>query len=166
MDGEIEEIDDGQEQTERQRLFEMSLLALINEYETSTEDRRASICYILRERLGITKEVDNALGYARADIRDLERRLADDGGFVNWFFGSERLRLLGGYLQIAPLHVWKRIRVYMLGDRPFGRFGNERCSSQKGGARWGGYLYGVEIGSRNPDDVVGGWLKKRGLWPW
>lgn len=32
--------------------------------------------------------------------------------------------------------------------------------------RWGGGIYGFEIGSRNPGDPVGVLLKRIGLWPW
>jgi len=32
--------------------------------------------------------------------------------------------------------------------------------------RWGFYVLGLEIGSRNPGDPVGVWLKRIGLWPW
>lgn len=32
--------------------------------------------------------------------------------------------------------------------------------------RWGFYLLGLEIGSRNPGNRVGVWLKDHGLWPW
>lgn len=32
--------------------------------------------------------------------------------------------------------------------------------------RWGFYFFGLEVGSRNPGDPVGVWLKAHGLWPW
>lgn len=33
--------------------------------------------------------------------------------------------------------------------------------------RWGFGICGlIEIGSRNPQDPVGVWLKEHGLWPW
>jgi len=32
--------------------------------------------------------------------------------------------------------------------------------------RWGFYILGFEVGSRNPGDRFGVWLKKVGLWRW
>lgn len=32
--------------------------------------------------------------------------------------------------------------------------------------RWGFYILGLEIGSRNPGDRVGVWLRSVGIWPW
>lgn len=49
------------------------------------------------------------------------------------------------------------------GSRRFGIFRN--LPHLKPG-RWGVFLLGLEIGSRNPGDPVGERLKKKGLWPW
>ena len=32
--------------------------------------------------------------------------------------------------------------------------------------RWGFYILGFEVGSRNPSDRFGVFLKRTGLWPW
>lgn len=32
--------------------------------------------------------------------------------------------------------------------------------------RWGFYVLGLEVGSRNPGNLVGVMLKRVGLWPW
>ena len=32
--------------------------------------------------------------------------------------------------------------------------------------RWGFWLPGIEVGSRNPGNRFGCWLKRVGLWPW
>lgn len=32
--------------------------------------------------------------------------------------------------------------------------------------RWGGGLWGFEVGSRDPRNRFGIWLKRIGLWPW
>jgi hypothetical protein len=32
--------------------------------------------------------------------------------------------------------------------------------------RWGFYILGLEVGSRNPGNKVGVFLKRIGLWPW
>lgn len=32
--------------------------------------------------------------------------------------------------------------------------------------RWGFYILGLEVGSRNPQDRVGVWLHRHGLWRW
>ena len=32
--------------------------------------------------------------------------------------------------------------------------------------RWGFYIGGLEVGSRQPDDKVGVWLINKGLWRW
>lgn len=32
--------------------------------------------------------------------------------------------------------------------------------------RWGFYILGFEVGSRNPRDPVGVWLKAKRLYPW
>jgi hypothetical protein len=32
--------------------------------------------------------------------------------------------------------------------------------------RWGFYILGFEVGSRDPGDKVGIWLKRVGVWPW
>jgi hypothetical protein len=34
------------------------------------------------------------------------------------------------------------------------------------GGRWGFYILGLEIGSREPGNGFGLWLKNHGLWPW
>lgn len=32
--------------------------------------------------------------------------------------------------------------------------------------RWGVYFFCFEVGSRDPGDPIGLWLKRLGLWPW
>lgn len=32
--------------------------------------------------------------------------------------------------------------------------------------RWGFFVLGFEVGSRDPGDPVGLWLRRWGLWPW
>lgn len=32
--------------------------------------------------------------------------------------------------------------------------------------RWGFWILGFEVGSRNPRNKIGVWLKNHGLWPW
>ncbi len=165
-----EEAEYGDDNTEATRFYDLPIAALIAEYdlirdsvEPDNKTRQEKILYVLLERLGIHDVGYKTLSIARQEIRNATRR---HGKFVDWLFGSDALELLDGYIRISPICVWKHIKAAMLGERPYGRFGNERCSSQKGGARWGVYIYGIEIGSRNPDDIVGGWLKKNGLWPW
>ena len=57
------------------------------------------------------------------------------------------------YLKIGP--VWMR--------ELFGIFRN-RPGIIPG--RWGFFIFGLEVGCRNPGDPVGVWLKAHGLWPW
>lgn len=45
-------------------------------------------------------------------------------------------------------------------------FGVFRNSQNVVPGRWGFYIGGFEVGSRNPGDRFGTWLKRVGLWPW
>jgi hypothetical protein len=67
------------------------------------------------------------------------------------------------YLHIAPWRVWRWMMTGGYHDRRIGIFRN--LPHIKPG-RWGFFVFGLEIGSRNPQDPVGVWLKRRGLWPW
>lgn len=73
---------------------------------------------------------------------------------------------LFNYFYISPWHVWK----VMFSRKP--NFWNEDAAGVFKNlpgvipGRWGIYFYGIEIGSRNPGDPVGVWLKEKGLWPW
>lgn len=92
--------------------------------------------------------------------------------------------LLDGYLQIAPFHCWRDELIHGLieplkrGEKPrwirwapgAWIFRNEKASrgypSFGPGGRWGFGILGIEIGSRDPSDPLGCWLKDHGLWPW
>lgn len=70
------------------------------------------------------------------------------------------------YIHVAPRHVWKESIRHpgLLTWRGLHRFKN-RPNIVPG--RWGVTLFGlIEIGSREPGDPVGVWLKRKGLWPW
>ncbi len=64
------------------------------------------------------------------------------------------------YITIRDRHAW---RWAWLAGEWFGIFRNRREVIP---GRWGFYILGFEVGSRNPGDPVGVWLKSHGLWPW
>lgn len=76
----------------------------------------------------------------------------------------------GGYIQIYSWASWRFAWSGAGGGSRVGIFGNARCGrgppTWGPGGRWGVFILGLEIGSRNPRDPVGCWLKDRGLWPW
>ena len=84
---------------------------------------------------------------------------------------------LDGYLTIAPLRLWVAelkfglINPLLRGEKPHwvgwepGIWIFRNLPGIKPG-RWGFGVLGIEVGSRSPDDPVGVWLKKVGLWPW
>jgi len=67
------------------------------------------------------------------------------------------------YLYVAPLRVWRWMLSF---EYPSKRVGIFRNLPHVKPGRWGVYILGLEIGSRNPQDRVGVWLKAHGLWPW
>jgi hypothetical protein len=67
------------------------------------------------------------------------------------------------YLYIAQWSVWRSMWSRRYPERRIGLFRN--LPHVKPG-RWGVFLLGLEIGSRNPRDPVGVWLKSHGLYPW
>jgi hypothetical protein len=67
------------------------------------------------------------------------------------------------YIRISPWRVWRWMLSRNYPDRRIGIFKN--LPHVKPG-RWGFYFFGFEIGSRQPQNKVGVWLKNRGLWPW
>ena len=67
------------------------------------------------------------------------------------------------YLHVSPWRMWR----WMLRTRyPESRIGIFRNLPGVKPGRWGVFVLGLEIGSRNPGDPVGVWLKERGLWRW
>ncbi len=68
------------------------------------------------------------------------------------------------YLHIAPWRVWRT--MFWAGHLRERRIGIFRNMPHIKPGRWGVYILGLEIGSRNPQDPVGVWLKSHGLWPW
>lgn len=46
------------------------------------------------------------------------------------------------------------------------RIGIFRNRSEFLPGRWGFYVLGIEVGSRNSRDPIGVWLKNHKLWPW
>lgn len=64
------------------------------------------------------------------------------------------------YVRVRPWRFW----LWMLKDHtPVGIFRNVKGIIP---GRWGIYILGLELGSRNPGDPVGLWLRKMGFWPW
>ncbi len=72
----------------------------------------------------------------------------------------EFLRLKCG--PISYSHSWS-LFLWRGGDETYGIFRNSREVIP---GRWGWFFYGLEIGSRNPGNFFGVWLKRVGLWPW
>lgn len=78
---------------------------------------------------------------------------------------SLNLLLLGlrtGYIRISPWRLWTYMLRGFLGKR-IGIFTN-RPDVLPG--RWGFYILGFEVGSRNPRNRIGVWLKAHGFYPW
>jgi hypothetical protein len=65
------------------------------------------------------------------------------------------------YLWLGRLGWWK-----MKWRSPGDRVGIFRNKQHVGPGRWGFFVLGLEIGSRNPGDPVGMWLHRHGMWPW
>lgn len=75
------------------------------------------------------------------------------------------LLLLGlrtGYVHIRGWNSWSGSIRGFLGNR-VGIFKN-RSDVMPG--RWGFYILGFEVGSRNPRNKIGVWLKSHGFYPW
>ena len=67
---------------------------------------------------------------------------------------------IGKYIKISPWRWW----VYCWQSKHIaGVFRNDPRVIP---GRWGFYLLGLEVGSRNPGDPVGLFLIRNGLWPW
>jgi hypothetical protein len=64
------------------------------------------------------------------------------------------------YIKISSWSWWK----FMWKSREY--CGLFRNLSHIRPGRWGFFILGFEVGSRNPDDPVGVFLKRWGLWPW
>jgi len=67
------------------------------------------------------------------------------------------------WLYDAPWRIWCWMLSPKYGDSRIGIFRNLPHVIP---GRWGCYVLGLEIGSRNPGDPVGLWLCRHGLWPW
>lgn len=70
-------------------------------------------------------------------------------------------RILMRYVSVPTLEQLRHPRALALWG--WGIFRN-RPEVRTG--RWGFYFYGFELGSRDPGDPVGLWLRRNGLWPW
>jgi hypothetical protein len=68
-----------------------------------------------------------------------------------------------GIISISPPHIWRWMLSSNFGDRRIGIFKNKEGIIP---GRWGFYILGFEVGSRNPGNRFGTWLKRMGLWPW
>lgn len=71
------------------------------------------------------------------------------------------------YFHISPWHIWRWMLFRgwsrtKMGPR-VGYFKNVDIQPQ---GRWGIYILGFEIGSRDNRDPVGLWLREKGLWRW
>lgn len=66
------------------------------------------------------------------------------------------------YIDISPWHIWR----YLLKSPRKELIGIFRNRPGIVPGRWGFYILGLEIGSRNPKDPVGVWLWRHGLWRW
>jgi hypothetical protein len=67
-----------------------------------------------------------------------------------------------GYIDFGNKNSWRYAWVMRRG----GWFGIFRNRKEVVPGRWGFYFLGFEFGSRNPQDHVGVFLKRVGLWPW
>lgn len=68
-----------------------------------------------------------------------------------------------GIFWIGSLAWWRYVIGMCHADRAVGIFRN--LPHIKPG-RWGFYIVGFEVGSRNPGNNFGMRLKRAGLWPW
>jgi hypothetical protein len=66
------------------------------------------------------------------------------------------------YIHIPQWHELRNPRVLTF----WGRFYIFKNIPGIKPGRWGFGVFGFEFGSRNPDDPVGVFLKRIGLWPW
>ena len=148
----------------------------------------AQLDYDMEQQEDVAREIAHRLGlYDRLHrlendhtirLQNIERRLR---------LGSSRngdFEFLDGYISIAPPHCWYEELMFGLinplrrGERPrwirweggAWIFKNDRVSRGapgfEAGGRWGFGVLGIEIGSRDPRDPLGCWLKDHGLWPW
>lgn len=58
---------------------------------------------------------------------------------------------------------WNDCKYCYLAGEWYGIFRNRK---EVRPGRWGFFFFGLEIGSRNPGNSFGVWLKRVGLWPW
>ncbi len=176
----------------KRRLQDMTLGELITEYDRTQEvidknDGRlsssssAQLDYDMDMQEDVAKEIVNRLGlrrYLNQVDHDLVYRMQEVESRLR--LGSFRhgdYQFFDGYLHIAPLHAWIEELQFGL-INPIRRGERPRWIRWEGGAwifknlphikpgRWGFGVLGVEVGSRNPQDPVGVWLKEVGLWPW
>lgn len=66
-------------------------------------------------------------------------------------------------IHIAPWRIWKWMLSPKWHERRIGVFRNLPHIVP---GRWGFFILGFEVGSRNPGNRFGTWLKKKGMWPW
>lgn len=67
------------------------------------------------------------------------------------------------YLHISPWRIWQWMLMPGYRDKRIGIFRNLPHIIP---GRWGVFIFGFEVGSRQPGDKIGVWLKSNGLWPW
>ena len=89
-------------------------------------------------------------------------RVERDGATGRGWAVSARWRL-NRYVSIGSRGWWRYCWAMRGADAFVGIFRN--LDHVRPG-RWGFFIGGFEVGSRNPGDPVGMWLKKVGLWPW
>lgn len=177
-------------------LDKLSLTELIIAFDASlrlieTRDENSDLCLLEENRDRIAKAIRERLGVLGKRERhedmpkDLMYRLQRIEGRLR--LGQHRrgsYELLDGYLTIAPYHCWRDellnglVKPLIRGEKPrwirwapgIWIFRNDRASrgypSFGPGGRWGFGILGIEIGSRDPSDPLGCWLKDHGLWPW
>lgn len=67
------------------------------------------------------------------------------------------------YITVSSWHWWKYCWQMRTADSFIGIFRNLPWVVP---GRWGFFIGGFEVGSRNPGDPIGVWLKSHGLYPW
>jgi hypothetical protein len=67
------------------------------------------------------------------------------------------------FFHISPWRQWRWMMSSRWKDKRIGIFRNLPGVIP---GRWGFFIFGLEIGSRQPGDPFGTWLKDHGLWPW
>jgi len=76
----------------------------------------------------------------------------------------------GGYVNVGTPGWWRFVWADRHREGWCGLFRNDRCSrgypSFKPGGRWGLWIVGFELGSRDSRDPLGCWLVDRGIWRW